>query len=166
MERLILLRHGEAERRAASGDDFDRALNAQGRAESAAMGRLLAVAGSSPDLVLVSSAVRAVQTYEAARPAFPDALDQSSRALYLASPRELMAAIRTAGPAVRTLMVVGHNPGIHDLAAMLAQEGGADGTQRDRLERGFPTAAAAVFDFGEGAAPVLKALHLPKGERL
>ena len=166
MERLILLRHGEAERSAASGDDFDRALNAQGRAESAAMGRLLAVGGAAPDLALVSSAVRAVQTFEAARAAFPDAVDQSSRALYLASPRELMAAIRVAGPGVRTLMVVGHNPGIQDLAATLAVEGGADAAQRARLERGFPTAAAAVFDFDPGGAPTLKALHLPKGERL
>jgi phosphohistidine phosphatase len=166
MERLILLRHGEAERSAASGDDFDRALNGQGRLESAAMGRLLAVAGAAPDLALVSSAVRAVQTFEAARAAFPDAVEQSSRALYLASPRKMMAAIRAAGPAARTLMVVGHNPGIQELAEMLAREGGAADATLERLERGFPTAAAAVFDMAEDGSPTLKALHLPKGERL
>jgi len=166
MERLILLRHGEAERSAASGDDFDRALNAQGRAESAAMGRLLSVAGATPDMALVSSAVRAVQTFEAARAAFPGAEEHLSRALYLASPRELMAAIRVASPNARTLMVVGHNPGIQQLAAILASEGGASAAQLARLERGFPTAAAAVFDIAEGGDPTLKALHLPKGERL
>ncbi len=165
MERLILLRHGEAERGAPSGEDFDRALNGQGRAESADMGRQLAAGGDAPDQALVSSAARAAQTFEAARPAFPDAVAHTSRGLYLAGPRELMAAIRTAAPAARTLLVVGHNPGIHELAVILAEQGGARGAMMARLEHSFPTAAAAVFDIAEDGAPTLRALRLPKGER-
>ena len=165
MERLILFRHGEAEESAASGEDFDRALTDGGRAEAAAVGRLLAVSGSSPDLALVSSAVRAVQTFEAARPVFLHARQQASRSLYLASARELMEAIQADQDNVRVLMVVGHNPGIHELALALAREGLAPharpSADMNTLESRFPTAAAAVFTFDEAAKPHLIALHMP-----
>ena len=166
MHRLIILRHGEAEREAPSGEDFDRGLNAQGRAESAAMGRVLAVSGASPDLALVSSAVRAVQTFEAARPAFSRVAERTSRSLYLAEPRALMTAVREAAPDAGVLILVGHNPGVNQLALALAREGTASANQLARLERGFPTAAAVVFDMDTDDVPTLKALHLPKGERL
>jgi phosphohistidine phosphatase len=161
MERLILLRHGEAEESAASGEDFDRALTDEGRAEAAAAGRLLTVSGSSPDLALVSSAVRAVQTFEAARPVFLHARQQASRSLYLATARELMEAIRAEQDHVRVLMVVGHNPGIHELALALAREGGPS-LDLAVLETRFPTGAAAVFTFDGRGKPQLANLHLPK----
>jgi phosphohistidine phosphatase len=165
MERLILVRHGEAERSAASGEDFDRALNRDGRAEAAAMGRLLAVSGAKPDLALVSSAVRAVQTFEALAPSFPKVTLQTSAALYLATPRELMAAVRAAAEGARTIIIVGHNPGLHELALDLAARGDADPPDWARLQRGLPTGAAAVFDYdGQGVA-TLAALHLPAHDR-
>ena len=58
MRRLILMRHGEAERPHAGVDDFDRSLDEAGRAESRRMGRALAEAGLAPDLALVSAARR------------------------------------------------------------------------------------------------------------
>ena len=64
MERLILMRHGKAERHAASGGDFERALAESGRADAAVMGRVLAGLGLTPDLMLVSSARRTRETAE------------------------------------------------------------------------------------------------------
>ena len=166
MDRLILFRHGEAEHDAASGDDFDRPLNAQGRAESAATARLLAVSGAAPDLALVSSAVRTVQTFEAIRFLFPRAAARTSRTLYLASARELMTAVReAAAEGVASLMVVAHNPGIHELALALAREGSGSGADLGVLEQKFPTAAAAVFGFSVEGGPRLEALHLPRADR-
>lgn len=159
MERLILFRHGKTERQSASGDDFDRALLDRGRADAEAMARMLAVTGAVPDLVLVSSAVRAVQTYEAARVAFPKAVVQTTRALYLAPAGQLLRAAE-GEPEAGTVMLVAHNPGLHDLALRLAAA--SPGRDRDRLQDGFPTAAAAVFAYVDGE-PVLQAFHTPRG---
>lgn len=161
MERLIIFRHGKAERDSASGDDFDRALTDRGRGDAEAIGRMLAMSGSSPDLALVSSAVRAVQTYEAARAAFPRALVKTSKDLYLASGGALMRAVRAEDAAC--IMLVAHNPGLHDLAVALAREGRASSADLIRLEEGFPTSAAAVFRFDVDGTPQLVALHTPKG---
>ena len=73
MDRLILLRHGKAEADAPTGQDFDRALTGRGRRDAALVARELAEAGSAPDLVLVSPAVRAKETWEEAAPFFPGA---------------------------------------------------------------------------------------------
>jgi phosphohistidine phosphatase len=161
MERLIIFRHGKAERDSASGEDFDRALTDRGRADAEAIGRMLAMSGSSPDLALVSSAVRAVQTYEAARPAFPRAAVKTSKDLYLASAGALMRAAHAEDAAC--IMLVAHNPGLHDLAVALAREGRVTSADRIRLEEGFPTSAAAVFRFDADGTPQLVALHTPKG---
>jgi phosphohistidine phosphatase len=160
MQRLILFRHGKTERDSASGSDFDRALVARGRTESEAMGRLLAVTGAVPDLALVSSAVRAVQTFEASRAAFPKAKLKTTRGLYLASADQLLSAAEAEDAAV--VMVVAHNPGIHELAHRLAHAGQASARDLGRLGEGFPTAAAAVFDFADGEAS-LKGFYTPKG---
>ena len=65
MQRLILMRHGDAERPHTGTADFDRALTPEGRSESRAVGRALAEAGYRPDLALVSSAARTLQTWQA-----------------------------------------------------------------------------------------------------
>jgi phosphohistidine phosphatase len=160
MERLILFRHGKTERESASGSDFDRALVARGRVQSEAMGRLLAVSGAVPDLALVSSAVRAVQTFEAASGAFPKSRLKTTRGLYLANAAQLLAAAEAEE--ARIVMLVAHNPGIHELALRLAHGGYAAPRDLARLEEGFPTAAAAVFDLADGAA-TMKAFYTPKG---
>jgi phosphohistidine phosphatase len=131
MDRLILLRHGKAEADAPSGRDFDRALTDRGRRDAALIARILDEAGLAPDLVLVSPAARAAQTWEAAAAFFPKA-----RAV--------------EGAAAGTVMVVGHNPGLGQLAAWLAQEA-RSGEARVQLAQGFPTAAAAVIAFSPPA---------------
>lgn len=163
MQRLILMRHGKAESGPAGGDDFDRPLAAQGRDAAAAMGRLLAIGGSAPDLALVSSSVRTVQTFEAARLAFPKAGERVSRALYLATAKELMSAIQAAADDAAVLMVVGHNPGMSELAIALAHGGRASPAERATLARGFPTAGAVVFDMDADGLASVHALHLGRG---
>ena len=71
MDRLILLRHGDAERQAPSGEDFDRRLTATGRRESVETGESLAHLGFAPDLAIVSGAARARETYQAASDVLP-----------------------------------------------------------------------------------------------
>ncbi len=161
MRRLILLRHGKAERGSATGQDVDRVLTEQGRRDAAAMGESLAALGFVPTLVLVSAASRALQTWRAASPAFPQAAAEVSPRLYLASAEQVWAEVQAAGAGAVAVMVVGHNPGLHELALRLAHT--SVGPERQALENGFPTAAAAIFSF-EPEVAALAAFMTPKGQ--
>jgi phosphohistidine phosphatase len=157
MDRLILLRHGKAEADAPSGQDFDRALTSRGRSDAALVARQLAETGAAPDLVLVSPAARAKETWEAAASFFPNAEVEWAPVLYNIDPQGLLdlAGDQTA----RAVMIVGHNPGLGELAAFMAREAGAGEIP------GFPTGAAAVIDFaadGRRRAEAF-ALYTPKG---
>ena len=154
MDRLILLRHGKADADSASGRDFDRALTERGRRDAALVARNLAAAGLIPDLVLVSPAVRAAQTWDAAAAAFPGARVQQTPELYDITSGEILALARSEGAGVGTVMVVGHNPGLGQLAAWLAQEAPA-GQAHARIAEGFPTAGAAVIAFSPPAFDLL-----------
>jgi phosphohistidine phosphatase len=145
MERLILLRHGKAEVAAPSGKDFDRPLTGRGRRDSALVAQALASQAFSPDLALVSPAARADQTWQSAASAFPSAKVEWIQALYDAAPETILAEAERRGGAYRTVMVVAHNPGLHQLCLSLAQRS-KDAPERARLYAGLPTAAAAVFD--------------------
>lgn len=145
MQRLILFRHGKAENRASSGEDFDRALVHRGREEARATAEALAAAGLSPDLAIVSAAARTVATFEAVRPVWPECREDIRASLYNADARTLLDAARS--PLGRTVVVIAHNPGVQVLAMGLFQRAGADALER-RAREGFPTAAAAVFAFG------------------
>ncbi|MDR3509178.1 MAG: histidine phosphatase family protein [Caulobacteraceae bacterium] len=138
MRHLILLRHAKAESVSSSGRDFDRALTARGHRDAAIMGRALAQAGFTPQRVLASSARRAQETWEGAAPSFPGAQVESLRTLYLA-PAEFLDQTAQAIADVGSLMIVGHNPGLHDFAIALA------GGEAEGLLASFPTAAAVVF---------------------
>lgn len=146
MDRLILLRHGKAEADAASGRDFDRPLTGRGRRDALIVAKALDEAGLRPDLVLVSPAARAAQTWEAMAEVFPEAEVKADPELYEISPDAILALARSEAGAARTVMVVGHNPGLGQLAAWLAQDA-PPGEARARIAQGFPTAAAAVIGF-------------------
>ena len=152
MRRLMLLRHAKTEHAAPSGHDQDRRLDERGRLDAAAIGTWIARHPPLPDAVLVSTAVRARQTWEIARDAMKDAvrarqprvelLDE----LYGAEPTQLLRLIRLAevtNPA--RLMLIGHNPGMHELALMLAGSGNA--AAKKSLEDNLPTAGLAILDF-------------------
>ncbi|MGR4862203.1 SixA phosphatase family protein [Caulobacter sp. LARHSG274] len=158
MDRLILMRHGKAEQHAASGGDFERALAPRGQGDAALMGKMLAQAGLAPDLALVSSARRTRQTWEAVAPAFPAARAEFRRDLYHAEAQDVLAAIRDDAPDHGTVMAVGHNPGLHELALRLAMGGPADPAQLARLRGKFPTSTVAVFTIDADGAPTLSHL--------
>ncbi len=150
MRRLMLLRHAKTETDAPSGRDQDRRLDDRGHRDAAEIGGWIATHPPFPNAVLVSSATRTQQTWEIAWAAMKDLVPQPHveylPELYGADPLQILAAIRSA-PATRSqrLMVVGHNPGMHELALALAGSGDAAG--RKALAGNLPTSGLAVLDF-------------------
>ncbi len=140
--RLLLVRHAKA----ADGPvDADRPLTTRGERRAAAIGAWLEQAGSVPDLVFVSPARRAAQTWELASAPLtsgpPPVLDAR---IYHNTVESLLEVVRETPDDVRTVAVVGHNPSIGELAAVLGDEEGDPGLQR-AVESGFPTGGVAVF---------------------
>jgi phosphohistidine phosphatase len=101
-----------------------------------------------PDLALVSPARRTRETWEALSAAFPALLPRFEDQLYDSRPEAILAVIRQSAVAVSTLLVVGHNPGLHETARLLIASG--DITARERLNEGLPTSGLAVIDFALG----------------
>ncbi|HZZ30931.1 MAG TPA: histidine phosphatase family protein [Phenylobacterium sp.] len=161
MDRLILFRHGKAEAESASGEDFDRRLAPRGIAESAQMGAQLADMGFLPDVVLVSTAARARETWAAAEPHFPKARARFDDELYHAASGCVRREAARAGAGVGTVMIVGHNPGLQELAVQLLAEGSAPASLIARASSQFPTAAAAVFLFDDNGRPAFDGLFFP-----
>jgi len=162
MDRLILFRHGKAEPDSASGDDFDRRLEPRGVRESAAMGESLADLGMRPDLALVSAATRTRETWAAAETVFPGAEVRFEKDLYLADAGSIRQAAERAGRGRGTVMVVGHNPGLQELAVDLLTEGQAPPALIARAARNFPPGAAAVFLIDGKGRPAFDGLFYPE----
>ena len=153
MRRLMLLRHAKTETDAPSGQDQDRRLDDRGRLDAAAIGGWIARHPPFPDAVLVSTAVRAHQTWEIAREAMPNLVPQPRveflPELYGADPAQLLQIIRMAEATdPGQLMLVGHNPGMHELALTLT--GSGDTSAKKALEDNLPTAGLAIFEFAIG----------------
>jgi phosphohistidine phosphatase len=150
MRRLMLLRHAKTEHDAPSGRDRDRQLDKRGRLDAAEIGGWIGDHPPFPETVLVSPAIRAHQTWEIAWEAMKDRVPPPQiellPELYGADPALLLQTIRTASPAdARRLLVVGHNPGMHELA--LALTGSGDAAGRKALADNLPTSGLAIFDF-------------------
>jgi phosphohistidine phosphatase len=138
LKKLTLLRHAKAVPALPGVDDHARPLNGRGRRAAAQVG--IETAGARPDLVLCSTAVRTRETWEMlnrAWEALPPVLIED--ALYLAEPEALLARLRALPATLDHAWLIGHNPGLHDLAAELAH-GVAPVTD-------FPTAARARLEF-------------------
>jgi phosphohistidine phosphatase len=150
MRRLMLLRHAKTETDAPSGRDQDRRLTDRGRKDAAEIGGFIADHPPFPDCVLVSPAVRAHQTWELAWAVMKDLVPaphvELLPDLYGADPAQLLQSIREVSAVdPRRLMVVGHNPGMHELA--LALTDGGDSAGRRALADNLPTSGLAIFDF-------------------
>jgi phosphohistidine phosphatase len=143
MRTLLLLRHAKSSWDAA--DDHERTLAPRGVRAAALLGAYLAEEGRAPDLVLCSTARRAVETWQRVAAQLPKpprvVLDA---ALYLAAPERILARVQRADDRVRRLLVVGHNPGFQELALELAGSAGAA-----RIGK-FPTCALAIFEIARG----------------
>jgi phosphohistidine phosphatase len=143
--RLVLMRHAKAEASAAS--DHARDLTDRGRRQSRDVGARMADSGVVPELVLVSSAVRARSTCREVLAGIGTGLEievQVLDSLYDADADDVLAACATEVPAETvTVLVIGHNPTIAETAELLQPD-------QDRVELSFPTAAYAAFSV-EGA---------------
>lgn len=115
--RVTLMRHGHAEE---SADDFARELSPTGRAAATRTGRAIEEAGFTPDRILTSSARRALVTAElVARACGHRGAVVGDRALYLASPSQYLAALNRLRASTGNVLLVGHNPGLSELAREL-----------------------------------------------
>ena len=150
MRRLMLLRHAKTETNAPSGRDQDRRLDERGRRDATEIGAWIARHPPFPDFVQVSPAVRARQTWELVQEAMkehaPAPQVEFLPELYGADPAQMLQTIRTASVTdPRHLMVVGHNPGMHELALMLTGSGDAAG--RQAISDNLPTSGLLILDF-------------------
>ncbi|HEX4861396.1 MAG TPA: histidine phosphatase family protein [Rhizomicrobium sp.] len=148
MKRLLLLRHAKAERETA--DDAKRRLEKRGEKDSARMGRFLREDVYIPDTILCSSSVRTRETVKLLLPelgALPNV--QYLSELYLAEPEVVLSLVRRASDRSGVLMVVGHNPGLEQLALALASVPLEKKLRKryDAMDEKFPTCALAVIDF-------------------
>ncbi len=143
MKTLYLLRHAKAAADSPSSEDRDRALNARGNDDAPAMAAAMKARGYVPDLVLCSSARRTVETCRHVLDVLgPDIPTLFEDGLYLASAGEILSAIRAADPGASALLVIGHNPGLEELAGALGKDGGPPK---------LPTSGLAVFTLESGA---------------
>ena len=148
MKRLYLLRHAKAVPADPGLDDHGRELTVRGMHDAAAMARYLRKNGFAPDLILASTSARTRQTADLVSREVPAKIDYRD-ALYLAEAGRLLAAVQVLAQSVDGVMLVGHNPGLEELATLLAREPvrRKERARRDVLEEKFPTAALAVLDF-------------------
>jgi phosphohistidine phosphatase len=147
VRRLFLVRHAKSSWDQPELADHDRPLARRGRRAATALAEHLGGLADRPDLVLCSSAARTVETLERIRPALPKgaAVDVTDR-LYEADADELLAIVRGLPASVACAVLIGHNPGIGDLAVMLA--GHDDRAARAGMAGKFPTGALARLAVG------------------
>jgi phosphohistidine phosphatase len=147
MRQLLLLRHAKSSWDEATLSDHARPLNARGRAAAAAMAEQMRELGLSPDIVLVSSARRTLQTLEALQPLEASPIVEVMDDLYLAPWQRLIETLRGMPETARSVLLIGHNPGLHELSLALMGPAGATlgSPHARRLTEGYPTGALAEF---------------------
>ena len=146
--RLWLLRHAKSSWEDPAARDEDRPLAPRGALAAERMRDHLEALGIRPELVLCSSAVRARQTLAAVLPALGGALEvRIEPGLYTFDAGVLLARLGEVSPAVSSVLVVGHNPAMEDLAVRVADRGDRLGD----LALKFPTCAFAEIAFASGS---------------
>jgi len=155
---LLLLRHAKSDWDNPALADYDRPLAKRGRKAAPRMGAEIAALGLHPDIVLCSSAARTRETLSLVLPKLagaPPAVVYDD-AIYMGTPSDLLTALRglaPRAPAPQTAMIVGHNPGMEELAELLVSRG--DEHSLELMDEKFPTCALAVFTFdAEGWADI------------
>ena len=160
LKRLCLLRHAKAKRGVTP--DFERPLTKRGRHAAALMGEWMQRTGLAPNRVLYSPAKRTEQTWMLLnRRLMLRGEPQRPQSLYGASAAALLEHIRALPDSAATVMVIGHNPGLENLARELAGPG-SNQAGLEAMAAKFPTAALAVFEIDAGAWHELR----PGGARL
>ncbi len=146
MKTLFLLRHAKSERSPGWDNDFERPLAERGRRAAPAIGAWMRDQGRVPSLAIHSMARRAVETWRLVSTELgaeiPGIADDT---LYLAAPEHLFKAITSAPDRNASILIVGHNPGLHQLALILVGDGSAQDIAR--LRERYPTGALAEIRF-------------------
>ena len=152
MNELYILRHAKAVASEDGGPDRERKLTDKGRKAARNLGEWIAAHALRPDLVLCSTAARTRETLELILSSFPNRPELLYEAeLYLADATRLLARLREVPKSVGRVMMVGHNPGLQELAAALIDK--ADSPLAGKIALGLPTANLACFEIaGEWAA--------------
>ena len=146
MRRLMLLRHAKSDWATPGLRDHDRPLSPRGREAAAKMGTYMVRHALVPDLIVASTAKRVTETLDLMLPAFEQAPKiASAAAIYEAGASALLGIVKETARAVHGLLMVGHNPGFAEFAALLIASGEVEA--RQRLLEKFPTGALAVIDF-------------------
>lgn len=144
---LALLRHAKSNWDVPGIRDYDRDLAPRGLEAAPRMGAEIARLGLSPDLVLCSGALRARMTFDLVAPfiAPPPRMVRHEDGLYMASARQLLARLQDGPNTVKSVMLVGHNPGFHELNIALI---GSFAPVAERATKSkFPTCALAIYTF-------------------
>jgi phosphohistidine phosphatase len=159
MKSLHLLRHAKSRRDNPKLADHDRPLSSRGMQDAMAIAEHCANTGIHPDLVLCSSSLRTRATLALLIPYLPPVLRiLIERGLYLASVADLFARLRDVGDDSASVLLVGHNDDLHELAKALA--GAGEPALRERLQGKFPTGALASFNL---ASPSWRSLGVGSG---
>ena len=143
MKRLFILRHAQADA-PMSGSDFERTLTDLGHTQAKALGTLMQEKDYRPARVLCSSATRTRQTFEGVNQTFENLPFYFEKDIYNATTGDLLAMIQRTTDSVDTLMIIGHNPYIYDLALRLAVDEQSQATQK--LSTGYAPATLSVLD--------------------
>ncbi len=152
MKRLILMRHAKTEPWMEGVDDHARALTSVGHEAAANMARVLKAEGWSPEKAVVSTARRTRETWAHLSDVFGTCDMMLEDDLYLAGERGISEII-TDHDGAGTLMIIGHNPGIHDLALYILREAGSlDHQASMRLAAKLPTGGTVLFEADEDGA--------------
>jgi phosphohistidine phosphatase len=144
MRRLMLLRHAKTERAEPGERDRDRKLTKRGRADVPAIGAYMARHGLIPDLAIVSPATRAQETWALLAAAFakvPRVV--TDERVYNATAEKLIGVISETRQA-HALLVIGHNPSLHDVAVQLIASG--EVAARERVNEKLPTSGLVLID--------------------
>ena len=144
MRHLMILRHAKTERAGPGERDRDRELTKRGRGDAAAIATYMAHNDLMPDLALVSPSRRTQQTWDILAAGFPRTPRRSNEdRIYNAGTGDLLALIAETSGAP-SLLVIGHNPGLHDLSLQLVASG--DVKMHARLLEKLPTSGLVVID--------------------
>jgi phosphohistidine phosphatase len=166
MKQLTILRHAKSDWGDAKLDDFDRPLNDRGWRAARRMGRELNDRGIEFDLVIASPAARVRETIDGLTEKLkPNVEIRFEPRMYLATEETLLEIVRALPESAQAPLLVGHNPGLHQLVLDLTR----DGHRRKDVAHKFPTAALARIELPvnrwSDAAPgsgKIAALILPK----
>lgn len=145
MKTVHLLRHAKSSWKDPALDDHDRPLAKRGRKAAKTIAAYLKERRIAPDLVICSTAVRARQTFEPIAKAIKPAKVVLEEGIYEVAERKLWPYLRALPEETESVLLIGHNPGMHDFALALA-----DAASRRSLpppDGKFPTGAMASFRF-------------------